>query len=124
MEPLPEDLFDKVTAALERAGEHDLAGRLARYRSPKKAKPGAARETVLTSKEAANMLGITSINTIKNWMEGGEFPGAYQTPGGHWRFPLKEVEAIKARLEGLAQRNREGNLEPPDLGDDSSGQNR
>ncbi|MEA5416305.1 hypothetical protein VB757_14340 [Synechococcus sp. BA-132 BA5] len=46
---------------------------------------------------------------MKNWLEGGWFPGAFQTAGGHWRFPLEDVEAVRSRLEGLRDRNSRSN---------------
>ena len=74
----------------------------------------------LTSSEAARLLGLSSPNTVKNWLAGGYFPGAFQTAGGHWRFPCQEVEAVKRRMEELRDRNRRGDLAPPDSDDDSS----
>lgn len=65
---------------------------------------------LLTSAEAAKLLGLASPNTIENWLAGGHFPGAYQTRGGHWRFPRAEVEAVKRRMEALRERNRKGDL--------------
>ena len=48
-------------------------------------------------------------------------PGAYQTAGGHWRFPVEAAEAVKARMDALAERNRHGDLVPPDLHDEDDG---
>ena len=72
----------------------------------------SAQADMLTSTEAASLLGVASANTVKNWLEGGYFPKAFQTPGGHWRFPREEVEAVKARMEELRVRNRAGDLMP------------
>lgn len=77
-----------------------------------------AAEEPLTAPEAAKILGVSSPNTVKNWLEGGHFPGAYRTMGGHWRFPLAEVLAVKARMEALREKNRTGDLSPPDCDDD------
>jgi excisionase family DNA binding protein len=74
---------------------------------------------MLTSKQAASLLGVASANTVKNWLEGGYFPGAFQTPGGHWRFPREEVEGVKLRLEELGERNRRRDLMPAE-GDEES----
>lgn len=82
-------LLDDVTAALREAGRSDLVERLM----------ASTQADMLTSTEAASLLGVASANTVKNWLEGGHFPGAFQTPGGHWRFPREEVEAAKARME-------------------------
>lgn len=109
MSALPKPLYDEVRAALVDAGRQDLARRLVPFR-PRKA---------LTSGQVAAVLGVSSPNTVKNWLEAGQFPGAFQTAGGHWRFPSEEVEAVKARMDALAERNRRGDLTPPDVdGDD------
>lgn len=41
----------------------------------------SAKAAQLTSKQAATLLGVSSANTVKNWLEGGWFPGAFQTAG-------------------------------------------
>jgi hypothetical protein len=92
-------LLHDVTAALRDAGRSDLVERL------------------VASTQAASLLGVASANTVKNWLEGGYFPGAFQTPGGHWRFPREEVEAVKIRMEELRDRNRTGNLMPAEEDD-------
>jgi excisionase family DNA binding protein len=74
----------------------------------------------LTSKQVATLLGVSSANTVKNWLEGGWFPGAFQTAGGHWRFPLDDVEAVKSRLESLRARNNRRDLTPVDCNDESA----
>ncbi len=111
MTVLPKPLYDEVRAALQDAGRQDLARQLVPFR-PRKA---------LTSGQAAELLGVSSPNTVKNWLEAGQFRGAYQTAGGHWRFPVEEVEAVKARLDALAERNRRGDLAPPDQDDEEDG---
>jgi len=95
-------LLDDVTAVLREAGRGDLVERLM----------ASTQADMLTSTEAASLLGVASANTVKNWLEGGHFPGAFQTPGGHWRFPRQEVEAAKARMDELRVRNRAGDLMP------------
>ncbi len=72
---------------------------------------------VLTSTEAAKELGVSSPNTVKNWLEGGFFPGAFRTKGGHWRFPRDEVIAVKRRMAELRTRNTQRDLLPPDADD-------
>ena len=109
MNALPQPLYDEVTAALLAAGREDLAKQLRPHRSGK----------VLTSGQAAAMLGVSSTNTVKNWLENGFFPGAYKTAGGHWRFPIEDVEAARARMEELQEKNRTGDLTPADLDDDA-----
>jgi len=31
-------------------------------------------------------------------LEAGRFPGAFRTPGGHWRIPADTVRALRAEL--------------------------
>jgi len=103
------DLLSDVTAALREAGRSDLVDRL----------DASASAAPLTSKQAAILLGVSSANTVKNWLESGWFPGAFQTPGGHWRFPPEEVESARLRLEGLRERNRRRDLMPAECDDES-----
>ncbi|MFH1468169.1 MAG: helix-turn-helix domain-containing protein [Pseudomonadota bacterium] len=107
MTALPQALYREVRAALLDAGRMDLADKLVPFR-PRRA---------LSSGQAAERLGVSSPNTVKNWLESGIFPGAYRTGGGHWRFPVEEVEAARARLDALAERNRQRDLAPPDVDD-------
>ena len=101
-------LYADVTDAFLKAGRRDLVERVAEQTSPE----------ILTSSQAAKLLGLSSPNPVKNWLAGGSFPGAFQTDGGHWRFPRHEVEAVKRHMEALRDRNRRGDLAPPD--DDDS----
>ena len=103
-------LLSDVSAALREAGRSDLVDRLV----------ASATTAPLTSKQAATLLGVSSANTVKNWLEGGWFPGAFQTAGGHWRFPLEDVEAVRSRLEGLRDRNSRRDLTPIDCDDEST----
>lgn len=99
-----------MTAALREAGRTDLVDRLV----------ASTAAAPLTSKQAATLLGVSSVNTVKNWLEGGWFPGAFQTAGGHWRFPLEDVEAVRSRLESLRDRNIRRDLTPVDCDDESA----
>ena len=110
MTAMTASLYFDVMAVLRKHGRQDLVEKFSAF-EPKE---------LLTSTEAARLLGLSSPNTVKNWLAGGHFPGAYQTAGGHWRFPRKEVEAVQARLEGLRDRNRRGDLSLPDQDDDGS----
>ena len=103
-------LLSDVTAALREAGRNDLVDRLV----------ASTAAAPLTSKQAATLLGVSSANTVKNWLEGGWFPGAFQTAGGHWRFPLEDVEAVRSRLESLRDRNNRRDLTPVDYDDESA----
>lgn len=111
MPSLPQSLLDEVSAVLIEAGRLDLAERLVSFGHPE----------ALTSGQAAKALGLSSATTVKNWLAGGHFPGAYRTAGGHWRCSADEVEAVRAGMEELARRNREGELAPPELGGDDEG---
>lgn len=97
-------LYSEVTSTLRKVGRSDLAEQMESEIQPSEN---------FTSSEAAEVLGVSSPNTVKNWMKGGMFPGAYQTPGGHWRFPREEVEKARARMEELHEKNERGDVEPP-----------
>ncbi len=102
--------YADVTATLRKAGRPDLIEQLA----------ALLPKATLTSTEAAELLGLSSPNTVKNWLAGGHFPGAYQTRGGHWRFPRAEVEAVKQRMVDLRERNHRGDLALPDTDDEAT----
>jgi excisionase family DNA binding protein len=106
MSALPQNLVHEVTAALNQAGRNNLAARFLRALDGGKAEP----QEVLTSRQAADLLGVSSANTVKNWLKGGFFDGAYQTPGGHWRFPKAEVLEVKRRMEALHAKNQRGDF--------------
>lgn len=109
MPTLTAALHAEVTEALRKAGRADLAARLG----------AAAPDEMITTTQAARLLGVSSPNTVKNWLSGGHFPGARRTPGGHWRFARREVEAVKLRMAELRARNRRGELAPPDIEDEA-----
>lgn len=108
MSALPQPLYQEVTSVLARAGRDDLVARLEKH---------GRHEETLTSGQAAALLGVSSANTVKNWLASGQFPGAFKTAGGHWRFLRSEVEAVKDRMEELREKNERGDLTPPDDGD-------
>ena len=97
-------LLNDLTTALYEAGRSDLVERLV----------ASTQADLLSSTQAASLPGVASANTVKNWLEGGHSPGAFQTPGGHWRFPREEVETVKLRMEELRERNRSRDLIPVD----------
>lgn len=105
MPGLSQTLYDDVTETLSSAGRGDLVKRLERELR--------AKET-LTSTQAADVLGVSSANTVKNWLKGGHFPGAFKTSGGHWRFLRSEVLAVRERMADLRLRNERRDLVPPD----------
>ena len=102
MNAISSALLNDVTTALREAGRSDLVERLV----------ASTQADLLSSTQAASLLGVASANTVKNWLEGGHFPGAFQTPGGHWCFPREEVEAVKLRMEDLRERNHSRDLMP------------
>jgi hypothetical protein len=73
----------------------------------------------LSSREAAEFLGVTSPATIKNWLEGGFFPGSYKTQNGDWLFRRDELKATKSRIELLRQRNVQGHLDFVEVPEDA-----
>ncbi len=105
MHALSQSLFDEVSSTLASAGRGDLVARLEEALRDKE---------TMTSKQAAEFLGMSSANTVKNWLKGGHFPGAFQTPGGHWRFLRAEVLAVKERMSDLRDKNRRKDLSPAD----------
>jgi hypothetical protein len=66
----------------------------------------------LSAGETAQLLGVRSANTVKNWLQSGAFPGATRTQGGHWRFPLEEVLKVKAQIRDVRARNAAGDIRP------------
>ena len=104
MKGIPQPLYDDLTSALREAGRDDLAERLKRF-----GRPGRA----LTSGQAAEMLGVCSTNTVKNWLEAGFFPGAYKTAGGHWRFPVEDVVRARECMATLHATDPTGELSKP-----------
>jgi excisionase family DNA binding protein len=109
MHALPEPLYRAVKSALATAGRRDLVALLEEHEG---------HVDALSSGQAAALLGVSSPNTVKNWLESGHFPGAFKTTGGHWRFLRAEIEAVRARMDVLRDRNRRGELMPPEHDDD------
>lgn len=75
--------------------------------------PPTNEEEALTESQAAVYLGVSSPDTVQNWLKGGHFPGAFKDHEGHWRFLKSAVEAVKSRMQELARRNHEGDVLPP-----------
>jgi hypothetical protein len=72
---------------------------------------------LLDTQAAASYLGITGPGTIRNWLEGGSFPGAFQS-GGQWFFPAVELNKVKHRMDEIQTKNKNRDLQPPDPSDD------
>lgn len=102
---LTNQLYTDILTVLETEGHESLARRLRDECEVQDAR-------ALTSTQVAQVLGVSSVNTIKNWLEGGAFPGAYKTPGGHWRFPRHEVEAVSRRMKEIQSSNTTGDIDP------------
>ncbi len=103
---LSQELVTEVKQALARAGQSELCARIEAEGEP--------APEMLTTKQAAVLLELKSTNTVKNWLEGGQFPGAFQTEGGHWRIPRSEVEKTRLRRRELADKNRRRDFTAPD----------
>jgi hypothetical protein len=63
------------------------------------------------SEQAAAFLEIDSVETVSNWLEGGYFPGAFQSEG-RWLFPLASLIKVRERLEELQYSNKHRLLTP------------
>src|SRR5690349_8761706 len=70
--------------------------------------PGEPGDPVLTTREAARLLGI-AVSTAQLWIESGALP-AWKTPGGHRRVRLSDVSALLRERAGLPELPG-----PPDL---------
>jgi excisionase family DNA binding protein len=119
-------VLDEVSAFLCNVGRTDLVQRLKAagervrvrlHRSVVVGRIGKPR-SLLSTGQAAALLGVASPNTVKNWLEGGHFPGAVKTKGGHWRFPREEVLAVKQQMQEVRDKNRAGDMSLPDVVDD------
>lgn len=58
--------------------------------------PGALARYTLTSKDAAERLGV-SVQTVLNWANQGRLP-YLRTPGAHRRFRADDLDAFAASL--------------------------
>ena len=58
---------------------------------------------LLKPADVARILGVNA-RTVKRWAEAGKLPGAFRTPGGHWRIPSKAVAG--ALLGSIAETAR------------------
>lgn len=50
-------------------------------------------ENALSPTEAAELLGV-DVGTLKRWAREGKVPGAWQTPGGWWKFTRHGLEEL------------------------------
>jgi|LakMenE01Jun11ns_1017448.scaffolds.fasta_scaffold9892225_4 hypothetical protein len=63
------------------------------------------------SEQAAAFLEIDSDESVSNWLEGGYFPGAFQSDG-RWLFPLASLIEVRERLDELQYNNKHRLLTP------------
>jgi hypothetical protein len=56
----------------------------------------------LTSGEAAELLGVKSLNTVKSWARAGMFPGAIRTETGRWLIPYDDVWRVRENMASIA----------------------
>lgn len=77
-----------------------------------------AGERLLSVGEVAEILGVSSPTTVRNWLESGSFPGTQLTAGGHRRFRLADVLDVRARMELTAYENATGTNTDADSGDE------
>jgi hypothetical protein len=57
------------------------------------------------SEQATAFLEIDSDESVSNWLEGGYFPGAFQSDG-RWLFPLASLIKVRERLDELQYNNK------------------
>lgn len=62
--------------------------------------PGTSDDPILTTREAARLLGI-AVSTAQQWIENGLLP-AWKTPGGHRRVRLSAVSSLLRERAGVA----------------------
>ena len=63
------------------------------------------KDKILTSMQAAKILGITSTATIEDWLHGGYFPGASRIKEDQWSFKLSEVLDVKEAMAEVERKN-------------------
>jgi excisionase family DNA binding protein len=68
--------------------------------------PGADRQLVFTSSQAARYLGV-SLATVRRWTDAGYLTG-YRTPGGQRRFSREQLDGFIASLHRTDERARDG----------------
>jgi excisionase family DNA binding protein len=52
-----------------------------------------------TASDVSKMLGVIP-KTVARWAFEGKVPGAFKTPGGHWRFDRQAIDTlVKEQIE-------------------------
>lgn len=54
-----------------------------------------AKQKLYTPADVARIFRVDP-KTVSRWASAGKFPGAFRTPGGHWRFPVDSTEILLA----------------------------
>jgi hypothetical protein len=105
-----------MATADQKAGRGPARGlpRRAMTRRTARAVQSVRRHSFLTLQQAALQLGITSEATMRNWLQGGAFPGARQTATGEWRFDAGLVAQVAEATKRLQECS---DLTPPDCDD-------
>lgn len=75
---------------------------------------------LMTTNEVASFLDISSELTIKNWLEGGGFPGSFKTSDDKWIFLRKDVEDVKMYIIKIRQNNKDNILIVPEIGNETT----
>jgi hypothetical protein len=84
------ELRQTLTHALESAEQGNVSETV---RVLKAALQDVDRDRLLTTTEAAQLLGVRSINTVKAWCRSGYIKGVVQ--GGRTLIPMAEIERIQ-----------------------------
>lgn len=80
-----------------------------------------SKDDLFDTQAAASFLGVTQPDTIRNWLEGGSFPGAFQSRG-QWFFPAVELAKVKSRMDAVQNSNLGWELpQPVDFGEGCEG---
>jgi excisionase family DNA binding protein len=72
--------------------------------------PGADRQLVFTSSQAARYLGV-SLATVRRWTDAGYLTG-YRTPGGQRRFSREQLDGFIASLHRTDERHGKSPAHP------------
>jgi hypothetical protein len=97
------ELRQTLTHALESAEQGNVSETV---RVLKAALQDVDRDRLLTTTEAAQLLGVCSINTVKAWCRSGYIKGIVQ--GGRTLIPMAEIERIQEgeRVRGVRTAER------------------
>lgn len=88
--PAVRDLLERCRTLIPSAAPEsvELADLLDSLHTPRSVSP----------KAAAQVLNVSSPNTIKAWIRRGLFPNAVRTFGGHWKIPVSDVATVYSTM--------------------------